>query len=146
MRLDNSRGFFSPEQKSCRILIRLASLFCINEDRCREGRQGSEAVLGVGERERSFPGLTCRAFPGGCDQIPAQCPALGLDAAGCGWQGASRLSLPWRPVPAHRCTAARQNRAYGLPLRFPPSHGCSSSASALSGNLGLRQGQCAHVL
>lgn len=56
MRLDNNRGFSSPEQKSCRILISLATMFCINENKHHENGQGGKAQLGD-RREYSFPGL-----------------------------------------------------------------------------------------
>lgn len=71
IRLDNNRGFFSPEQKSCRIPISLANKFCITEVPCHKNGQGTKAQPGEREREDSSPGLACAAFPGSCDQTPA---------------------------------------------------------------------------
>lgn len=103
MRLDNNRGFFSPEQKSCRILINLTNMFCINEDMCYVNRQGSKAMLGDKEREDSFLWLACGAFPDSSDQIPA---SISHPCVKCCWvfvdgKVPPRSTLTRRPVPAY---------------------------------------------
>lgn len=140
MRLDNNRGFFSLEQQSCRILTRLASLFCVHE--AGAVRAGG-AALGDGQRERSAPAEHSRLVVTKHQLSSLPLARMLLAVAGKVPPGSAHHGDP--------CHTDVVLQLHGEPsLRaspsLPPSRGCSSSASARSGNSGLRQGHYAHVL
>lgn len=95
MRLDNNRGFFSPEQKLCRIPISPSNMFCVTKASCYRNWRGTKAQ--PGERENSSPGPTCAAFPGSCDQTPASISHPCFE--GC-WLSVSGEGPPCPALPA----------------------------------------------
>lgn len=97
MRLDNNRGFFSPEQKSCRIPISLANMFCITEVPCHKNGQGLRPSPGRGRGRTALQGSPVQHFQAAVTKRQAPFPTLVLKAAGSLW-------------------TVRCPRRYGMPL------------------------------